>query len=168
MNKKAEFYIENLKLLPHPEGGYYTEVYRSGELIFPDGLPSRFNGSRSFSTSIYFLLEGRQKSLFHKLKSDEVWHHYDGSPARIYILDQHGKLSEITLGKNVNYGEVLQCVIPAETWFAAEVIDKDSYLLAGCTVSPGFDFQDFMLAEREKLLQIYPDNFEIISRFTRP
>ena len=72
MHPKAEQYIKQLQLKKHPEGGYYKEVYRSGERILPTHLPKRYKSSRNFSTSIYFLLEGRQFSAFHLLQSDEL------------------------------------------------------------------------------------------------
>jgi len=83
------------QLKPHPEGGYYKEIYRAGELILPEHLPKRYKSSRSFSTSIYFLLEGNQVSTFHRLKSDEFWHVYDGSTLNIYTIDKDGILKII-------------------------------------------------------------------------
>ncbi|MEJ2616754.1 MAG: cupin domain-containing protein, partial [Ignavibacteriaceae bacterium] len=97
MNSKAKYYINKLKLIPHPEGGYYKEIYRSGEYISTEGLPKRYKSKRVFSTSIYFLLEGKQISRFHRLKSDEVWHFYDGSPVAVYILNNN--IEKIILGK---------------------------------------------------------------------
>ena len=95
----ADLYIEKLKLIPHPEGGYYREVYRSDESIKQKELPKRYSGNHSFSTSIYFLLKGEQKSYSHKLKSDEVWHFYDRSSVKLFIINEDGKLSKIILGK---------------------------------------------------------------------
>jgi uncharacterized protein len=166
-NEAAKYYIDKLGLVRHPEGGYYTEIYRSAEYYYSDGLPDRYKGDRSFSTSIYFLLEGKDISYFHRLKSDEIWHFLDGSSVKIYLLDGYGKLSEIILGKNLNYGERFQAVIEKGIWFAAEVIDKDSYSLVSCTVAPGFDFNDFELGEREVLLRDYPEYSEEILRFTK-
>jgi predicted cupin superfamily sugar epimerase len=91
MNNKAKKYIQKLQLKSHPEGGYYKEIYRAGELILPDHLPKRYKESRAFSTSIYFLLEGNQFSSFHRLKSDELWHFYDGSTLIIYTIDEKGE-----------------------------------------------------------------------------
>lgn len=166
MNSKAQFYINHLNLHPHPEGGYFRELYRSSEKIKEENLPSRFKGDRCFSTSIYFLLEGNQVSKFHRIKSDEIWHFYDGSSVRIYILDQKGKLNTVTLGKELSTGELFQTVIGHGNWFAAEVIDKTSYCLVGCDVSPGFDYNDFELADRNKLLTKFPQHRELIINFT--
>lgn len=166
MNKDAKFYIEKLGLQPHPEGGYFKEIYRSGEIILPEGLPRRLTKERSVSTSIYFLLEGKQVSKFHRLKSDELWHFYDGSGVSIHIIDDKGNLSKVVLGKEIDKGEVFQTVIPAGHWFAAELKDRKSFTLVGCTVAPGFDFGDFELADRNKLLNSFPLHESIIKKFT--
>jgi predicted cupin superfamily sugar epimerase len=162
----AELYIDRLKLIPHPEGGYFREVYCSNGKITNDALPEYYSGDRSYSTSIYFLLVGDQKSHLHKLKSDEVWHFYDGSTIRLFVIDKKGSLSEILIGRNIEEGEVLQYVIEKDQWFCAEVKDKKSFSLIGCTVSPGFDFSDFELGSSEKLLNYFPLHKELIKKFT--
>lgn len=164
MNEKAKNYIQKLELKKHPEGGYFREIYRAGEMIFID-LPDK-KLKRNYSTSIYFLLEGKQVSKFHRLKSDELWHFYDGTSVIIYIIDSHGKLSQITLGNKIDEGEVFQAIIKKNNWFAAELVNKKSYSLVGCTVSPGFDFSDFEFADRESLKIKYPDFAELIIRLT--
>jgi predicted cupin superfamily sugar epimerase len=164
MNQKAKYYIQKLHLNKHPEGGYYREIYRSGEMISIDA-PKK-NLKRNVSTSIYFLLEGLQISKFHRLNSDELWHFYDGSSVKIYVIDERGRLTEIILGKKIENGEVFQTVIKKNNWFAAEVINKRSFALIGCTVSPGFDFSDFELASRDYLLEKYPKHKELIFKFT--
>lgn len=166
MNEKAKYYIQKLQLNKHPEGGYYREIYRSGEIIFIDA-PNQ-NRKRNVSTSIYFLLEGSQKSKFHKLKSDELWHFYDGTAVKIYILDGNGKLTETMIGRDIENGELFQTTIGKNNWFAAEVMDKRSFSLIGCTVSPGFDFSDFELGKRADLLKKFPDHKELILKFTDP
>ena len=167
MNKKARKYIEKLQLQRHPEGGYYKEIYRAGEIIVAKHLPKRYKSSRSFSTSIYFLLEGKQVSIFHRLKSDEQWHFYDGTEVILYIIDLNGSLNKICLGKNCGKGESFQVVMPKYSWFGAELKDKTSFALLGCNVSPGFDFKDFELGSREILLRKYPEYEKVIIRLTR-
>ncbi len=164
MDSKARYYIDKLGLEKHPEGGYYREIYRAGEMFFTETIPAKKLNKKNISTSIYFLLNGRDKSLFHRLKSDEIWHFYDGCDVKIYIIDIKGNLSEVQLGKS---SEVFQFVIPKNNWFAAELIDKNSFALVGCTVSPGFDFKDFELADRNKLLKKYPEYERLIKRFTK-
>ncbi len=164
MNNKAKYYIDKLKLIKHPEGGYYREIYRSGEYINIQGLPKRYKSKRTFSTSIYFMLEGKQVSKFHRLKSDEVWHFYDGSSIRIFLLDNN--LEQVILGKNIAKGNTFQYTIEKNNWFAAELAEKDSFALMGCSVSPGFDFNDFELADRKILLKKFPQHEGIIKKFT--
>lgn len=165
MNQKAKYYIQKLQLNKHPEGGYYKEIYRSGEFISIDA--PRNNRKRNVSTSIYFLLEGLQISKFHRLKSDELWHFYDGGSVRVYIINEKGKLAEIVLGRKTEEGEVFQTVIKKNNWFAAEVVNKRSFALIGCTVSPGFDFSDFELASKEDLIECFPKHKSLISKFTK-
>ena len=164
MYPKAKEYINKLQLKQHPEGGYYREVYRSGEKILPTHLPKRYKTSRNFSTSIYFLLEGKQFSTFHLLQSDELWHFYDGSDLMIYIINPEGELITRKLGNSDD--TEFQIVIKKHCWFAVEVCNKKSFSLFGCTVSPGFEFEDFKLGKRELLLKKFPDYDELIKRLT--
>jgi uncharacterized protein len=166
MNQKAKYYIQKLQLEKHPEGGYFREVYRSGEMISID-VPKK-NLKRNVSTSIYFLLEGAQISKFHRLKSDELWHFYDGGSVKVYVIEENGKLTEIILGNKIEEGEVFQTVIRKNSWFAAEVVNKRSFALIGCTVSPGFDFSDFELADKKFLLKCFQKHQRLIFKFTDP
>ncbi len=164
---KADIYIEKLKLVPHPEGGYFREIYRSDEVLKGEDLPRRYKGSRAFSTSIYFLLKGEQKSLLHKLKSDEIWHFYDGSSVKLYMIDSDDKLSVKLLGRNIDAKESIQFVIKRGYWFCAEVSDENSFSLFGCTVAPGFNFSDFELGDSKELLKLYPQHKKLVKKFTK-
>lgn len=166
-NKNSEYWIEKLQLQKHPEGGYYKENYRSDEIIKKESLPERFNDERNFSTAIYFLLEKNDVSMFHILKSDEIWHFYKGTSLTIYVIDKNGKLEKIFVGDNPERGEVLQAVIKKGNWFAAKINNPDSFALIGCTVSPGFNFNDFELGERNNLLKLFPNHLDIIKMFTK-
>jgi len=161
--KDANYWISYLQLLKHPEGGYYKEVYRSKELINQNHLPNRFNGDRCFCTSIYFLLQKNDFSAFHRIKSDETWHFYQGTSLTLYMIDESGVLASFILGDNPENNESLQITIPQNTWFAAHVNDKSSYTLTGCTVAPGFDFADFELGKRKELLNLFPQHKEVIT-----
>lgn len=161
--KDANYWIQHLQLLKHPEGGFYKEVYRSDELINKDSLPNRFDGDRCYCTSIFYLLQNNNFSAFHRIKSDETWHFYQGTSLTLYTIDNSGILATIILGDNPANGEYLQYTIPKNTWFAAHVNDKNSFTLTGCTVSPGFDFNDFELGKKEKFIQLFPQHKEIIS-----
>jgi len=157
-------WVRELELLPHPEGGWYKEVYRAEESIAPEGLPERFDGPRSFCTSIYFLLAGDNVSTFHRIKSDELWHFYAGDGLTVHIIAADGEYNALQLGNGP--GETFQGMVPAGSWFGAE--PKDSgYALVGCTVAPGFDFADFELAERSRLTSEFPQHRELIERLTR-
>ncbi|MBL7858511.1 MAG: cupin domain-containing protein [Cyclobacteriaceae bacterium] len=161
----AEYWIGHLQLKPHPEGGFYRETYRSAESIPATGLPSRFEGSRSFSTAIYFLLRSGDRSLFHRIKSDELWHFHAGTSLSIFVLHEQG-LTIHRLGSDPEKEEALQIVIPAGSWFGAQVNEPNSYTLSGCTIAPGFDFHDFELASRKKLIEEFPAHRSVIEMLT--
>ena len=139
----AQQLMETYNMIPHPEGGYFKENYRAIESIPRIGLPERFDGERSFSTAIYFLLEKGNFSAFHKIKSDECWHFYAGETLWIHVIQPSGILETIQLGSDCMNGEQFQAVVPAECWFASEPAPATTYSLVGCTVAPGFDFVDF-------------------------
>jgi predicted cupin superfamily sugar epimerase len=163
--KDAQYWIDRLQLTAHPEGGFYKETYRSEEHIPVSGLPERFGGHRNFSTAIYFLLRSQDRSQFHRIKSDELWHYHAGVSLSIYILKDH-QLKIRKLGPHLDQGDSLQIVIPSGCWFGAKAVQPDSYTLSGCTVAPGFDFQDFELAERKMLLKEYPAYRQVIEMLT--
>jgi uncharacterized protein len=167
MEKNAEYWIKKLDMQKHPEGGYFKEVYRSSDIISNGFLPERYADSRNASTSIYFLLKGTDLSAFHKLKSDEIWHFYEGSPLTVHVINETGDLAEHRLGDNPENNESFQIIIKAGTYFGAEIVNKDSYSLIGCTVAPGFDFRDFELAKRSNLLFKFPQHKQIIEILTR-
>ncbi len=159
-------WIRALDLRPHPEGGFFREIYRSGDRIARAGLPTRYQGDRSLSTSIYFLLLSSQVSRLHRLRSDEIWHFYEGSPVVIHTLGQGGAYAAISLGRDIAAGPVFQAVIRKGCWFGAEVAAPDSFALVGCTISPGFEFDDFELGRREDLRTEFPAHRGIIERLT--
>jgi predicted cupin superfamily sugar epimerase len=164
--KDAAFWIEKLDLQPHPEGGHFIETYRSDEVIPKEALPTRFEGDRVFSTSIYFLLDKKDFSAFHIMEQDEIWHFYDGSSLTIHIIDQSGNYSRAKLGRDIQNSESLQIVVKAHSYFAAAVNNLDSYSLVGCTVAPGFEYADWKMPTREKLVDDFPEHKEIIEKFT--
>ncbi len=167
MKKNADYWIEQFKLIRHEEGGYFREIYRSAETIPEANLPDRFDGSRAFSTSIYFLLKENDFSAFHQLKADEIWHFYAGSTLTIFAINAQGILSQIILGEDFDNGEVFQAVVPAGHWFAAKVNNPDSYALVGCTMAPGFEYQDFKLGKRKELIKEFPQHKALIDELTR-
>ena len=164
---KVDYLIKELDLQPHPEGGYFKEVYRSSGEINSESLDSRYVGKRNYATSIYFLLTSDTFSAFHKINQDEIWHFYHGSSVKIHMISETGDYSNVVVGKDLINGEKLQFVVPGGYWFAANVMSLNDYSLVGCTVSPGFDFKDFQLAERNDLIHQFPQHKKIIKQFTR-
>ena len=159
----ATEWIERLQLGKHPEGGYYRETYRSGEILHADGLPTRYGGARSVSTTIYYLLEGDDFSAMHRLRSDEIWHFYAGDALELHEItpDGHGRTTR--LGPEDGF----QAVMAAGTWFGVNVASGGAFALAGCTVAPGFDFRDFEFADRAGLATMFPKHRATIERLTR-
>lgn len=158
--------IKTLDLEPHPEGGYFKETYRSAGEIKEDRLNPIYKGKRNYSTCIYFLLTSNNFSAFHRIKQDEIWHFYDGSPIRLHIISEMGVHSEYIIGRNFSTGETPQLIVSGGSWFAAEVINKNDFSLVGCTVSPGFSFEDFELISRKELILKFPEHKSVITKFT--
>lgn len=167
MSQTAQYWIDHLQMTKHPEGGYFKEVYRSEDKILSSALPTLYGGDRSYATSIYFLLAGNDFSAFHRLQSDEIWHFYAGCGVKIVVIDTDGKVVTHSLGNNFDIGEQFQVIVPANTWFGAKPIDKGGFALVGCTMAPGFEFEDFELADRTDLINQYPQHKALITEFTR-
>ena len=168
MKEKISYLIDSLHLMPHPEGGFYKESYRSPWLVPGPALPPGFSGERNLSTAIYFLLRQGDYSAFHRIRSDECWHFYEGGTLLVHVIHPVGRYEVIRLGRNFKSGEVFQHVVPAGAWFASEPAGETEFSLVGCTVSPGFDFLDFEMAEEEELLQQFPEHGGLIRRLCRP
>ncbi|MGD0675690.1 MAG: cupin domain-containing protein [Polyangiaceae bacterium] len=154
--------IESLALAPHPEGGFYRETFRAS-LAVPTP-----NGDRCASTAIYFLLPAGSVSALHRVRSDEVWHHYDGDALELHTIDATTEAHAVTvLGPDWTKGERPQLVVPAGIWQAA-VVRGPRYALCGCTVAPGFDFADFEMPSRSDLSARMPALRSVIERLARP
>ena len=166
----ADQLIKSLRLAPHPEGGFFRETYRAAGTIAGNALPNGFAGDRVFSTSIYYLLQGRQVSVLHRIRSDELWHFHMGDAMEVIDITRDGALTTTVLGHDVADGNTLQSVVPAGRWFGARLARpaKDAFALMGCTVAPGFDFADFEIAHRDTLLNAFPQHTAIIKAMTRP
>ena len=165
--KSAQYWIDHLNLQEHPEGGFFKEVYRSDETVAGGGLPDRYNGDRCFSTAIYFLITANNCSKFHKIKSDETWHFYEGNPLNIYVLNSDDqRLDHFLLGRDIENGQQFQLTIPKNHWFGASLAVERGYALVGCTVAPGFDFTDFEMAGQQALITAFPRHQTIIEMLT--
>jgi uncharacterized protein len=169
-NKKEKNIIQLINeyhLQPHPEGGYFACTYKSNDYVKLFNNDRYNNEKRSASTSMYYLLNKTDYSAWHILKSDELWYFHQGSPLNIYVIDENGYLITYLLGDPLKFkGAAFQVCIKAGTYFAAEIIDKNSYSLVGCMVAPGFEYRDFKLAEKNTLLTIYPQHKAIIERLS--
>lgn len=157
-------WIKYLNLKPHPEGGYYREIYRAEGEIPKSSLANSHKGSRNYSTSIYYLLQGRDTSRFHRIASDEQWIHVAGTDLTVYAIDPEGKCHRFNLGKSQDHEPF--CVLPAGWWFGAKPVNKESFTLAVCTVAPGFDFEDFEMGSRQELVSQFPKCRNIIKDLT--
>ena len=165
-----DYWVETLHLKPHPEGGFFHETYRSEETLASDMLPSRFKGLRNLGTAIYFMLTAGNFSAFHRLEADEIWHFYDGDWIEVHFIYPSGQYERHLVGIQPEKGAFPQLVIPRHVWFAAQTLGDqamDGFSLIGCTVAPGFAFEDFELAERQMLMDQFPDHTSLIERFTR-
>jgi uncharacterized protein len=156
----ARVWAEALGLIPHPEGGLYRETFRAPLVVEAP------QGNRAASTAIYFLLPAGSFSALHRVRSDEVWHHYDGDPVELHTIDESGEHHVVLLGKDVRRGERPQRVVPAGTWQAA-VSAGHGFSLCGCTVAPGFDFADFEMPSRDEVMARFPQHRAVVERLTR-
>lgn len=163
-NPSISLYINQLDLSPHPEGGFYKETYRSTQeyLFSPD-----FHGLRNVSTAIYFMLLENNFSAFHKIKSDETWHFYAGDALEVIELSESKGLSITLLGNQLDQNSTFQHTVYANTWFASRVKSGGTFSLVGCTVAPGFDFNDFVMADRAELIKLFPQHQVLIESLTR-
>jgi predicted cupin superfamily sugar epimerase len=137
---RASSLVTTLGLLPHPEGGFYREVYRSGATV----APADARGSRSALTTIYFLLPAGAISRWHRVQSDEVWHFYEGAPLDLWVASPGCAEVQVHRLGPLSGEQSPVAVVPAQRWQASR--STGSYTLVGCTVGPGFDYADFALA----------------------
>ena len=163
----AEDVIAKLGLIPLPdEGGYYKETFRDNGII-PDSVLPDHGGPRQYSTSIYYLVTPDEFSALHAVRSTEVFHFYAGDPVRMMQINQDGDLKEIILGSDFTNRQSPQTVVEPDVWQGTKLIQGGQWALLGCTVAPGFDFADFTLGHREKLIEAFPQHEALIVEFTR-
>ena len=164
--RSFEYWMNKLQLKPHPEGGYFRETYRSDSRVQQIDTSQMDLPVRSACTSIFYLLGENDISMFHRLSADEIWYFHHGTTLLIHSIDHDGEHLTHRLGSELHNGDTLCQIIPSETWFGAELEDKSGFALVSCVVAPGFEFDDFEMAERETLLSTYPQHAEVISRLT--
>ncbi len=163
--EEYQFYLDKLNMIAHPEGGYYRRNWQSllvgdmkessGKLIFP---------GRNIGSSIIYLLPQGMVCKWHRVKCDEMWHHYYGTPLRLYLLNSQKGLETQILGTDIKQGQSPQFIIPRNTWFAAELMEDADFALCGCTLWPAFSYTDFELAEPNALGDDFPAHRELIER----
>ena len=157
-----------LKLGPHPcEGGCYFRTYESGELLPANGFSDgRYPGPRHTGTAIYYLLEPDTFSEMHRLRSDEVFHHYMGGAVEMLQLFSDGSSERVVIGKDIAAGERPQVVVERGVWQGARMLGDEGWALLGCTVSPGFEFEDYEAGDSEDLGARWPERAEMIRALT--
>ena len=151
----ADAYINDFGMEPHPEGGFYRRLHTSSFLF-------SINEERKASSSVLYLLKGTQKSLFHRIDAEEVWYHKDGAPMVLHLLYPDATAESVSLD-GINH---IHFYIPPGTWMAAEPLDKNGFSCVICHVTPEFLFEGFQLAEKNYLLERYPDYSTLINAFT--
>jgi predicted cupin superfamily sugar epimerase len=159
--------IEALQLQPHPEGGFYKEIYRAGESLAASALPERYGAQRSIATAIYYLLTPGTFSTMHRVRSDEVFHFYLGDAVEQLRLFPDGHSEIIMLGSDIMQGQQIQSVVSHGVWQGARVRNGGRFALLGATVSPGFDFADYEEGTAAELCASFPSRKELISALTR-
>ncbi|TDL99029.1 cupin domain-containing protein [Macrococcus brunensis] len=154
-NRQKEQLIRQLNMTPHPEGGYFSETYRSD--ITTEG--------RELYSSIYFLLETGNISHFHRIDADELWYFHGGDALTLHMIMEDGTYQSVKLGLDVINGEVPQYLVPKNTIFASTVEEENEWSLVGCMVSPGFKFETFELFTQHELMAMYPEHDELIVKY---
>jgi len=167
MTSSADEIITQLGLQPHPkEGGFFKEIYRATETIPPGVLPSRYEGARVSSTAIYYLLTPGTFSHLHTVASDELFHFYVGDPVEMIHLHADGTGARITIGSDISQGHTPVVVVPQGVWQGCRLRDGGAFALMGFTVAPGFEYSDYGHADRQQLIDRYPEFAEDISALT--
>lgn len=164
--KTIEYWKKHLDLKPHPEGGFYHEPHRNTFKVDKEKLPGNYSSDPDLVTTCHFLLPKGDVSLFHRIPSNEIWHHLGGESLVVVELTEEG-LKETRLGPNVDEGEKLEYVVPGGVWFGAFIPDDSSYALVNCICAPAFDFADFEIATRDQLLAKFPNHKEVIEKLTK-
>lgn len=171
---QKELLVKTFELQPHPEGGYYKETYRSEGKLITNDPPHHFPNHRNYSTAIYFLIEVNNFSALHRIKSDEIWHFYEGDALEVIEIDIEGNLIKTQVGRDITNGQTYQYTVKAGHWFGSRVLKggpfntlRAGFSFVGCTVSPGFDFNDFELANYNDLSRLFPQHSSIIKELTR-
>ena len=157
-----------LQLSPlEPEGGFFRETYRSRWHVSEEYLPEGTHGSRSIATAIYFLITPDTFSALHRMPGTEIFHFYLGDPVIMLQLQRDGSTQRITLGHDLAGGQQPQVVVRGGVWQGSRLAAGGKWALMGTTMSPGFDYADFHIGDRQQLSAQYPKVAEMIRQYTR-
>ncbi len=160
---------ELLRLEPHPrEGGWFVQTYAAEERVAATAFNDvRYSGPRRTSTAIYYLLEAETFSEMHCLKSDEVFHFYAGDAVEMLQLTPDGGGKTVVIGNDLEKGETPQVVVERGVWQGSRLLPGGSWALLGCTVAPGFEYEDYEAKGRGELIAEWPEFAAQITLLTR-
>lgn len=163
----AEDLIKRFNMKPLPEeGGYYSETHRSSHTLSESSLPDNYSSDRSLSTAIYYMLTPETKSLLHRLPTEEIFHFYLGDPVLMLHLYPDGSSNQVILGQDLNRGQSVQVLVPKDVWQGSYLLEGGQFAFMGTTMSPGFDFSDNEIGNRDDLMKFYPSQKKLIERLT--
>lgn len=157
MQRTVADWVNELDLIPHPEGGYYKEIIQAERHIAQTTRPAY--------TSIYFLLTDDNISHFHRIDTDEIWYYHYGQTLTVHMIHKNGEYESVHIGPNIAQGEVLQYVVPAGTIFASSIKEESGYALVGCMCQPGFMFEHFEMFDQATLKADYPHLSQVIESY---
>jgi uncharacterized protein len=165
----AEDVKKLLGLVPHPrEGGWYVRTYEAAERVSPESFEDgRYPSARRTGTAIYYLLEPDTFSEMHRLKSDEIFHFYAGDAVEMLQLMPDGSGRTVIIGNNLAAGQRPQILVQRNIWQGSRLLAAGKWALLGCTVSPGFEFEDYDAGDRAQLSEGWPEFAGTIAALTR-
>lgn len=164
----ADDIIAKLDLIPLPEeGGFYRETHRSNILI-PKNSMEGISSDRSTSTLIYYLVTPEEFSGLHRVKTaDEIFHFYLGDPVEMLQITESGEAKKVVMGQNIPEQQ-LQTVVEKSVWQGTRLVEGGEWALLGCSVAPGFEFDDFEIRTQKEFFEMFPQHKEKLKAYTRP
>jgi uncharacterized protein len=162
-----EWIIEKFQLEPLPvEGGLFQRHYAAEELVPHHALPGRYTRPKLFGSAICYMHTAQTRSLLHRLKTDEIYHFYNGDPVVLVLLYPDGAHEVVTLGQDYAAGHMPFCVVPRGVWQGSCLVQGGTWALMGITLAPAYDEDDFELGERASLIAHFAAAREWIERLT--
>jgi len=155
--------IESLELEPHIEGGFFKENFKAEESI-PGSITGK--GARAFISTCYYLLSPGERSIFHRVSSDEIWSYHLGGPLRLFEIFENATFTETILGPDLHKGHKLNHRVKKNTWVGALPSSESEFCLVNAIVYPGFEFEDWERGDRNYLMSLCPQAASIIELLT--